>query len=145
MLPRKGSRAMPTAHSLPTLTDLGPRLRPIHEIILVHHLRVSLVSRGCVPWITLTAVCRPTGYESRIHFRDATTCESFRNRSLCNTVAIKALYHFFNCIVHFYLSYIFVIRSFAIFINHSKVIPLTSIAISSNSIRFIIKEFFQRS
>lgn len=107
MLPRKGSRAMPTAHSLPTLTDLGPRLRPIHEIILVHHLRVSLVSRGCVPWITLTAVCRPTGYESRIHFRDATTCESFRNRSLCNTVAIKALYHFFNCIVHFYLSYYF--------------------------------------
>lgn len=107
MLPRKGSRAMPTAHSLPTLTDLGPRLRPIHEIILVHHLRVSLVSRGCVPWITLTAVCRPTGYESRIHFRDATTCESFRNHSLWNTMAIKASYHFFNCIVHFYLSYYF--------------------------------------
>lgn len=34
---------------LPTPTDLGPRLRPIHEIILVHHLRASLVSRGCAP------------------------------------------------------------------------------------------------
>ena len=58
MLPEKGSRGMPTARTLPTLTDLGPRLRPIHEIILVHHLRALLVSRGCAPWITLTAVCR---------------------------------------------------------------------------------------
>ena len=87
MLPEKGSRGMPTARTLPTLTDLGPRLRPIHEIILVHHLRALLVSRGCAPWITLTAVCWPyyccyccccccCCCESRIHFRDRKIFES---------------------------------------------------------------------
>lgn len=57
--PEKGRRYADCSTRLPTPTDLGPRLPPIHEIILVHHLRASLVSRGCAPWITLTAVRSP--------------------------------------------------------------------------------------
>lgn len=64
--PEKGRRYADCSTRLPTPTDLGPRLRPIHEIILVHHLRASLVSRGCAPWITLTAPTYPPESPSTI-------------------------------------------------------------------------------
>lgn len=77
------------------------------------------------------------GMRRPVNHLEITRCEIQWQSKLCITFSIAS--YTFTCRI------VLVIRSSAIFIIHSKVIPLTSITISSNSMRFVIKEFFQRS